>query len=321
MAEAVVSTAVRRRRQGPRQPEWPWWFESIQEMMARGTPAQDEILADEIRTPLARVTRLPLRLHVRITQGTIHGIPVEWAIPRQHTDRVILFLHGGGYVSGSPRTHRNLTAEIARVTAGRVVAPDYRLAPEAPYPAALEDAWTVYWWLLVQGVPAPRIVVMGDSAGGGLAIALLLALRDAGLPLPAGAAGLSPWLDLAVSGKTIQSNAGTDYINANVLRASARMYLDGRAANETPLASPLYADLHGLPPLLIQAGSAEMLLDDARRFAARAEAAGTPVELELWDNMIHVWHFLYPLSPGARGAVDHLAGFVARQVPVAPELP
>src|SRR5690606_4837716 len=156
--------------------------------------------------------------------------------------------------------------------------------------------------------------------GGGLAIALLLALRDAGLPLPAAAVGLSPWVDLTMTGATLQTNAATDYINENVLRASARMYLGDHLPQETPLASPLCADLRGLPPLLIQAGSVEMLLDDAQRLAAAAEAAGVDVTLEIWDHMIHVWHFFYRVAPGARQAVDHIADFVARHVPVAPDL-
>lgn len=318
LAYAIMLTTASRRRHGPRRSQWPWWFESIEQLMARSLPGVDDVLVDEIRAPLDRATRLPLWPRVGIQQVEVNGLPAEWISARSPNDRVILFLHGGGYVSGSPRTHRTLTAELANVTQGRVLAPAYRLAPEATYPAALEDAWGVYWWLLDQGVPPSRIVVMGDSAGGGLTIALLLALRDAGLPLPAGAAGLSPWVDLAMTGATLQANAPTDYINENVLRASARMYLDGRCPQETPLASPLYADLRGLPPLLIQAGSAEMLLDDALRLAEAAKAAGVDTTLEVWDDMIHVWHFFYRIAPGARQAVDHIAGFVARLVPVAP---
>jgi acetyl esterase/lipase len=318
LAYSMIQTTTNRRRHGPVHSAWPWWFESIEQLMARSLPGADNVLADEIRAPLDRATRLPLWPRVRFQPVEVNGLPAEWITARRPNDRVILFLHGGGYVSGSPRTHRTLTAEIANVTQGRVLAPDYRLAPEAVYPAALEDAWIVYWWLLEQGVPPSRIVVMGDSAGGGLAIALLVALRDAGLPLPAAAVGLSPWVDLDLAGSTMQSNAATDYINAGVLRASARMYLDKRCPQATPLASPLYADLRGLPPLLIQAGSAEMLLDDARRLAAAAQAAGVDTTLEVYDDMIHVWHFFYRIAPGARQAVDHIADFVARQVPVAP---
>ncbi|MCC6167997.1 MAG: alpha/beta hydrolase [Caldilineaceae bacterium] len=318
LAYAIMLTTASRRRHGPRRSRWPWWFESIQQMMARSTPGVGDIVADEIRAPLDRATRLPLWPRVHIQSVEVNGLPAEWITARSPNDRVILFLHGGGYVSGSPRTHRTLTAELANVTQGRVLAPAYRLAPEAAYPAALEDAWGVYWWLLDQGVPPSRIVVMGDSAGGGLTIALLVALRDAGLPLPAGAVGLSPWVDLAMTGATLQTNASTDYINENVLRASARMYLDGRSPQETPLASPLYADLRGLPPLLIQAGSAEMLLDDALRLAAAAKAADVDTTLEVWDDMIHVWHFFYRIAPDARQAIDHIADFVARQAPVAP---
>lgn len=318
LAYAIMVTTANRRRHGPRRSQWPWWFESIQQMMASSTPGVGDIPADEIRAPLDRATRLPLWPRVSIKQVEVNGLPAEWISARIANDRVILFLHGGGYVSGSPRTHRTVTAELAKITHGRVLVPHYRLAPEATYPAALEDAWGAYWWLLEQGVPASRIVVMGDSAGGGLSIALLLALRDAGLPLPAGAVGLSPWVDLAMTGATLRDNAATDYINENVLRASAHMYLDGRLPEETPLASPLYADLHGLPPLLIQAGSAEMLLDDSRRLADAAKAAGVDVTFEVWEDMIHVWHFFYRIAPGARQAMDHIAEFVARQVPVAP---
>ncbi len=320
LAYSIMATTANRRRHGPRHSPWPWWFESIEQLMARSLPVEGDIPAEEIRAPLNRATRLRLWPRVRIKQVEVNGLPAEWITARRPNDRVILYLHGGGYVSGSPRTHRALTAELANVTGGQVIAPAYRLAPEAVYPAALVDAWGVYWWLLERGVPPSRLVVMGDSAGGGLTIALLIALRDAGLPLPAGAVGLSPWVDLDLTGETMQANAPTDYINETVLRASARMYLGGRCPQETPLASPLYADLHGLPPLLIQAGSVEMLLDDSRRLAAAAQAAGVDTTLEVWDDMIHVWHFFYRLAPGARQAVDHIADFVARRVPVAPLL-
>jgi acetyl esterase/lipase len=226
----------------------------------------------------------------------------------------VLYLHGGGYVSGSPRTHRPLAGEIAHAAGARLLLPAYRLAPEHPFPAALEDAWVAYWWLLKQGVQPGQIVVAGDSAGGGLALALLVALRDAGLPLPAGLVCISPWVDLTLRGASLRANEGRDYLNAAAIRAVAALYLNGRDARE-PLASPLFADLRGLPPTLIQTGTAELLLDDSKRLARRAAAAGVPVELELWENMVHVWHFLYLFEAKARQAIRRVGCFVRERVP------
>jgi acetyl esterase/lipase len=234
----------------------------------------------------------------------------------------VLYLHGGGYVSGSPRTHRALAGEISHAAATRLLLPAYRLAPEHPFPAALEDAWVAYWWLLNQGAQPGQMVVAGDSAGGGLALALLVALRDAGLPLPAGLVCISPWVDLTLHSASVHANDGRDYLNGAAIRAVAALYLNGRDPHE-PLASPLFADLHGLPPLLIQAGTAELLLDDSKRLARRAAAAGVAVELELWENMVHVWHFLYPFEAKARHAIRRIGCFVrertARDDAPAPE--
>ena len=311
-----MATTIRRRRYGPRRPGWSWWFESIQQMMARDTPSDPNISAEEIRSPLERVTAIPIHPAAQITPVIAGSVPGEWVtMPESQAERVIFYIHGGGYISGSPVTHRGVITQLARQAGARVLALDYRLAPEYPYPAAVEDVWTAYWWLLSEGVAPTHIAVAGDSAGGGLSIAIMLALRDAGMPLPATAVCFSPWFDLAMEGNSICTNATTDYLNRQVLKASARMYLNG-ANPHTPLASPLYADLHGLPPLLIQAGTAEMLVDDARRFALRAEAAGITVELELWDDMFHVWHFLYWLHPKARQAIDSAASFIRRYIEV-----
>jgi len=312
---ASARTVAHRVQHHPRLAAWSLPYESIVEMMTLGTPHGEIRSADEIRLPLDRITSLTHPFGVRRQPVVTRLFQGEWVTTAATDDRrVVLFLHGGGYVSGSPTTHLMVTARLAHEAGARLFALDYRLAPEYPYPAAVKDAWAAYWWLLTEQAIAPeQIVIAGDSAGGGLTIALLLALRDAHLPLPAGAMGLSPWLDLTLSGATMTVNQTTDYLNRDVLRASARMYGNGRDLRE-PLLSPLYADLAGLPPLLIQAGSAEMLLDDSRRFAQRARAAGVDVQLEVFEHMVHVWHFTWFVQPKARQALRQLGRFVRRRV-------
>jgi acetyl esterase/lipase len=311
---AGARTLAHRLAGRPRQAGWSLRYEGIVELMALGTPSHDIYDPQVIRDPLDKVARLarPLPLaRAPVQHGTWQG---EWmAMPRSQAEQVILFLHGGGYVSGSPASHGALIAYLAHHAEARVFALDYRLAPEHPFPAAVEDAWEAYWWLLCQGIAPAQIVVAGDSAGGGLTVALLLALREAGMPLPAAGVCLSPWMDLALTGASLWTQPAADYLNFEVLRASARMYLAGHDARD-PLASPLYADLRGLPPLLLQVGSAELLLDDSRRFARRAQAAGADVELELWPGMVHVWHFTYRIEPMARRAVQSAGRFIRRQL-------
>jgi acetyl esterase/lipase len=225
-------------------------------------------------------------------------------------DATLLYLHGGGYALGSILSHRNLVARLSEAMAMRALLVEYRLAPEHPFPAGLEDARDVYRWLLGSGVPADRIVVAGDSAGGGLTTALLVALRDAGDPMPAAAVVLSPWTDLEVSGDTIELNAGTDpMIHRDGALALAAAYLNG-ADPRHPLCSPIHADLRGLPPLLVHVGGSEVLLDDSRRLARRAHEAGVDVSLEEWDDMIHVWHAFAPLLPEATEAIARIGTFV-----------
>jgi epsilon-lactone hydrolase len=310
LTRAALEVLRRRLVKKGRCPGWSQQLETIVEMLMLGIPQRADFHVNEIRGPVARLTAIPLPLPVKITPVNAGGVPGEWVQTwRNPPTRVVLYLHGGGYIAGSPRTHRLLTAEIARRAATRLLVIDYRLAPEHPFPAALVDAQQAYRWLLAQGLPAQRIVVAGDSAGGGLAVALLLALREAGLPLPGGAICLSPWFDLAVAGDTIERNAQTDYLNSAVLRGAAHFYLAG-VDPHTPLASPLYADLHGLPPMLVQAGSAEVLLDDAQRFVAQAQQAGVDVRLEIGEQMIHVWQFFHLIAPQARQALRSIGQFI-----------
>ena len=224
--------------------------------------------------------------------------------------RTILYCHGGGYYFCSPASHRPLVFALAARSGARTFSLDYRLAPEHPFPAALDDALAAYRRLLADGTLADSIVIAGDSAGGGLALATLVALRDAQDPLPSAAILFSPWTDLAATGDTIRSNDGLDpmFCGASIARA-ARLYT-GDADPTHPYVSPLYADLSGLPPLLIQASSTEVLLDDARRVADRARAAGVPVDYEVWPNMPHVWQLWTPFVPEAKQALDRAAHFV-----------
>lgn len=308
---AGARTIAHRARRRPRHDAWSLPYEGIVEMMTLGTPRGDIRSADAIRQPLDRFTAMAPSPRIQCQPLTTPFFTGEWVTPTTAEGRrVVLYLHGGGYVSGSPATHRTVTGQLAQAAGARLLALAYRLAPEHPFPAALEDAWAAYWWLLTEEqIPPAQIVVAGDSAGGGLTIALLLALRDAGVPLPAGAVGLSPWLDLTLSGATMIANAATDYLNRDILRASAQMYSHGHALDD-PLISPLFADLRGLPPLLLQAGGAEMLLDDSRRFAARAQAAGVAVELAIHPHMVHVWHFTWRIEPRARQALAEIGAFV-----------
>ncbi len=233
----------------------------------------------------------------------------------QAGDGVFVYLHGGAYVLGSPTTHRALAARISRATGLSAFVPDYRLAPEYPFPAAVDDAVAAYRWLVTNGTSPDRIVVGGDSAGGGLTAAMLLALRDAGDPLPCAAVMISPWTDLAATGESLKTRQDADpMIYSHKISESAQMYL-GDADATTPLASPLYGDLAGLPPSLIHVGTAEVLLDDSTRLAARLEAAGVEVSLDVYEDMFHVWHYFAGLLPESDEAIDAIGRFVRARVP------
>src|ERR1700724_2840350 len=234
---------------------------------------------------------------------TAGGVRAEWtSTPNADRDAALLYLHGGGYVIGSLDSHRHLVAEAGRATGCWALALDYRLAPENPYPAAVEDAVAGYRYLLARGLKAGRIAVAGDSAGGGLVVAAMVAIREAGLPQPGCGWGISPWVDMEMTGETVTSKAATDpMVQRDGVFEMARLYLNG-ADPRSPLAAPIYADLAGLAPLLIQVGAAETLLDDAIRLAKVAGGADVRVDLQIWPEMIHVWHLFHPeLKTGQRG--------------------
>jgi epsilon-lactone hydrolase len=229
-------------------------------------------------------------------------------------DRYLLYLHGGGFIAGSPAVYRHLAWRIARAAGAQVLSPDYRLAPEHPFPAALDDALAAYGWLLAEGVEPHQIAVVGDSAGGGLAFSLVLRLRDENRPLPAAVAALSPWTDLALTGMSLHRNAKSDpMLDVTELPGVARSYLAGVDPRH-PWASPLYGDFAGLPPALIQVGSDEILHDDAARLAARLDAAGGVAKLEIWPRMPHVWHLFAPMLPEAQRAIGRIGRFLREQL-------
>lgn len=261
--------------------------------------------------------RVPAGWRLREHDNTAHApLRGEWLAPADAAHAsgapTILYFHGGGYYFCSPRTHRSLVFGLATRAAAPAFSLDYRLAPEHRFPAALDDTTAAYRRLLAEGIAPQSIVIAGDSAGGGLALATLVALRDAGEPMPAGAVLFSPWTDLSASGASICSNDGADPMFAGVaIGRAAQVYL-GDTPNTHPYASPVYADLHGLPPLLIQVGSTEVLLDDSRRVAERARSVGVEADLQIWPKMPHVWPLFVPFIPEAGRALDDAARFVRR---------
>ena len=243
------------------------------------------------------------------------GVPAEWVTAAgADSARVLMYLHGGAYQVGSPVASRHLIALISAAAQVRVLSVGYRLAPEHPFPAAVDDAVTAYRFLLRGGTDPAAIAIAGDSAGGGLTLATLVALRDAGDPLPAAAVAISPWTDLALTSDSLVTRADADMmIKPDGIRESVATYLAGADPGH-PYASPLYAGLHGLPPVLIHVGDAEVILDDSTRFAAKASAAGVDVTLEVWDQMPHVWHAFAGLLPESDQAIERIGDWLQAQV-------
>jgi monoterpene epsilon-lactone hydrolase len=248
---------------------------------------------------------------VIVTTITVSGIPAEWIEPIDgNSDKVLLYLHGGGYCVCSPGTHRGIATRLALTSHAQILMLDYRLAPEHPFPAALEDTLTAFHWLLGQGIQESKISIGGDSAGGGLSLAAAMTLRDAGLALPEKLFLLSPWTDLTLSGASIRSKMKNDPIlNGGNLQDFVSAYI-GNKNPTNPLISPLFGNLQGLPPVLIHVGSDEILLDDSIKLAAHLRSAGVPVELEIWEGMWHVFQIFAPFLPESQLSLQKIGEFL-----------
>jgi epsilon-lactone hydrolase len=273
---------------------------ALREVIAKRVPSDD--IALRRRDIDARGQQYKLAADIAVEPVTANGVKSEWTTaPDAQAGNVVLFLHGGGYVIGSLDSHRHMISEMGRAARARTLAIDYRLAPEHPFPAAVDDSLAAYRFLLANGIQPGGITIAGDSAGGGLVVATMLAIRDAGLPQPACGWPISPWVDMEAIGNSMVSKAATDpTVQKAGILDMAKQYLNG-ADPRSPLAAPIYADLRGLAPLLIQVGAAETLLDDAVRLAQVAGAADVAVDLQVWPEMIHVWHIFHPeLSAGRR---------------------
>jgi acetyl esterase/lipase len=282
----------------------------------RESAPEKEPTIEESRANMeAMVSLFPLAKDIQCEPIDAEGISAEWiAAPGAADDRVVYYLHGGGYVMGSINTHREMVSHISRAAEARVFIIDYRLAPEHPFPAAVEDSTAGFRWLLKEGFDPAKIVIAGDSAGGGLTVATLVALKDEGEVLPNASVCLSPWVDLEGLGQSMTTKAEADpMVQRESLVKLGEAYL-GDADARTPLAAPLYADLTGLPPMLIQVGTSETLLDDATRLAERAKEARVNVTLEPWEEMIHVWQFFASSVPEAKEAVERIGSFILQHI-------
>ncbi|GAB5546181.1 MAG: alpha/beta hydrolase [Sandaracinaceae bacterium] len=313
IGKAFMETAkLRRRMRGPVRDAWSIEMEAWMRLMHHYGKRSTLLPLGLQRRALHALSKPPAaNASVTVTAADADGVPCAWFRPRgADPDRVLVYLHGGGYSIGSIATHREYIAKLARRAKVQAFAVDYRLAPEHPFPAQLDDARRVWGYLLDAGVDASRTVIAGESAGGGLTMSTLLALRDAGDPLPAAAAVLSPWVDLTMSSPSIRENERYDYVHARVLEVYAKRFARD-VRRDHPLVSPLFADLEGLPPLLVQAGALETLRDDAISLSRRAREAGVDVELSVYDDMVHAF-MLFAGVPDAQRATDEIVRFVQR---------
>ena len=290
-------------------------IETIVEMLRASPPVVGDDIHEMRAGMTAATAEMPLPEDVAFEPIDAGGVAAEWTrAPGMRDDRTVVYLHGGGYVMGGISTHRLLCAEISRATRAPVISVDYRLAPENPYPAAVDDAMAAYRFVLEQSIAPGSVAIGGDSAGGGLTIATLLALRDEGAQLPGAAFCISPWADLTQTSDSMTTKADEDPM---VQRESLQLMADaycGEADPKTETISPVFADLAGLPPLLIQVGTAEVLLDDARKLAENARAANLDVTLEQWEDMIHVWHGFSMMLPEAREAITRIGEYLDARV-------
>jgi acetyl esterase/lipase len=312
---ALSSTVPSRLRHGPLFPGWSFQFEMVTRVIKLRAAALNELPLPERRRQNEEMgAREAQRMRGKVmrSEAPLGGVPGEWFTPAGRTPgRTILYLHGGGFQEGSSVTHGEMIARLAIAADARVYAPNYRLAPEHPHPAQLDDARAVYRALLGMGVGREDLVLVGDSAGGNLVLALLVALRDAGEPLPARAAPLSPWVDLAATGGSLVENTRYDWAAPEDFSGWVKNYAGSRDVRD-PLISPLHADLRGLPPLRVEVGTAEMLLDQVRAFAARAREAGIALDYRELPGMVHNCYLMAAFFPQCQAAIDDLGAWLRR---------
>lgn len=297
-----------------------WLFSWLLRKQFKTLTSKPALSAQDMRDHSAKWSRtanLPRGWRVREAAAPSQPLCGEWIEPedlahRESLQRVILYLHGGGYCFCSPKTHRTIAYALAKGADARAFSPAYRLAPEHPFPAAIDDTLAAYRQLLTEGVPSKQITVAGDSSGGGLALALLMSLRDAGEPMPAGAVLFSPWTDLAATGESLRANDKADVMLTATAVASFSKYYLGDTAADHPIASPLYGKFEGLPPLFIQASDTEVLLDDAVRVARKARLAEVAVDFKVWRQLPHAWPTLTPYLPEAKPALREATDFIRR---------
>lgn len=261
----------------------------------------------------------PIASDIGVEPVSIDGVGAQVLTPEDcDADRAILYLHGGGYVFGSLKSHAGMVAEVARAARCRVLQLDYRRAPEHPFPAAVEDAIAAYQWLMRRGFKPERITIAGDSAGGGLVLSMLVASRARGLPLSGAAVCLSPWVDMEATGESYRTRESVDpLVQRKVVDQVIRLYLNGQDPR-TPTASPIHADLTGFPPLLIQVGEREILFSDSEALAKKARALGVDVTFEEWPGMVHVWHLHFPRLSSGREAIERIGRFVIEKTGTRP---
>jgi epsilon-lactone hydrolase len=279
--------------------------------LMRNRPMPDPVTVETMRDRINEIgDKFPPPSDAKVDLVALPNCPAEWvSAPGADSSRQVLYLHGGGYVIGSPHSHRNLAYGISKAANAKVLLIDYRMAPEHPYPAAVEDAVHAYQWMLDQGAKPERTAIMGDSAGGGLTVATLVALKDEGIRLPACGVCLSPWVDLEGIGESMTRNAEADpSVRKDALDWFSGLYLNG-ADPHSPTAAPLYADLSGLPPLLIQVGTIETLFDDSKRLAEKARGAGVDVTYEEWEGMPHVWQLFAPILSEGTDSINKIGAW------------
>ncbi len=312
--EALSSTTIARLRRGPLRPSWTFMFESSIAMLrqlARDTATLPPL---EVRATWGAIKPLPAPVMKDVTRAAVDagGVRAEWFTPKAGTfDRVVLFAHGGSFIFGSNVSHGEMIARVALASGARVLALEYRLAPEHPYPAGLDDMITAYRWLLAQGTAPDRVVFMGDSAGGNLALTALLRARDEGVALPAGSVGICPWVDLARRGGSMTTNQSIDWGVEEVFPLWADTYAPNGDLS-SPLLSPLYGDFTRAAPVLVLSGECEMLHDQVHDFVSRAKSSGADVTHIEYPDMVHNWLTLHAFTVQAQRAYDDLGAFVRK---------